>query len=191
MHHPLENFLRFTFFLYNMDTLKTFYKVFVMYDDRTAEPKVYALNLEEEALNQFKACLADPSCVDGALMPDAHTGYTLPIGGVMLNKNTIFPSYVGYDIGCGMCSVLTDIEKRDIAGKEKTIFHDIYRSIPCGEGRWGDFDGEIDLPTTDFGAKIFKKNKSQIGTLGGGNHFIEIGYDEEERIWITIHSGSR
>ena len=92
--------------------------------------KIYALNLENEALEQFKNCLSDESCIDGALMPDAHTGYTLPIGGVMLNKSKIFPSYVGYDIGCGMCAVKTDLKKSDIIGKEKSIFDSIYRSIP-------------------------------------------------------------
>lgn len=153
--------------------------------------KIYAENLEEEAFEQFKACLADPSCVDGALMPDAHTGYTLPIGWVILSKWKIFPSYVWYDIWCGMCSIKTDISKKDIIGKEKEIFDLIYENIPCGEWKWGSFTGTIDLPITEFWAQIFKSNGNQIWTLWGWNHFIEIGYDENDIIWVTIHSWSR
>lgn len=153
--------------------------------------KIYAENLEEEALEQFKACLSDPSCIDGALMPDAHTGYTLPIGWVILSKNKIFPSYVGYDIGCGMCSVKTNISKQEIIGKEKEIFDLIYENIPCGEWKWWTFSGTIDLPITEFWKQIFASNANQIGTLGWWNHFIEIWYDENDTIWVTIHSGSR
>ncbi len=153
--------------------------------------KIYAKNLENEALEQFKNCLSDESCVDGALMPDAHTWYTLPIGWVILNKNRIFPSYVWYDIGCGMCSVKTNLVKSDIEWKEDFIFNEIYKQIPCWEWKWWVFNWTINLPITQFWETIWKSNKNQIGTLGWWNHFIEIWYDEENNIWVTIHSWSR
>lgn len=153
--------------------------------------KIYALNLEKEALEQFTNCLSDDSCVDWALMSDAHTWYTLPIGWVIINKYKIFPSYVGYDIWCWMCSVKTNLTKEDIIWKEDFIFDEIYNKIPCWEWKWGHFNWIIDLPLTDFWKTIWESNKNQIWTLWGWNHFIEIWYDEENNIWITIHSWSR
>ncbi len=153
--------------------------------------KIHAKNVEEEAISQFTSCMSDPSVIDGALMPDAHTWYTLPIGWVILNKWKIFPSYVGYDIGCWVCWVKTNLKKSDIIGKEKEIFDKIYIEIPCWEWKWGTYDWSIELPITDIGKKFFESNLNQIGTLGGGNHFIEIGYDEDETIWVIAHSWSR
>jgi tRNA-splicing ligase RtcB len=156
--------------------------------------KIVAKNLEPEALSQFHACMNDPSAIDGALMADAHTGYTLPIGGVILSKGKVFPSYVGFDIGCGMCAVLTDLERKDVEPRKKEIFDKIYEEVPCGEGKSGkranvhpDTLGEH----TDFAQSIWESNSNQLGTLGGGNHFIEIGYDETDRVWVIVHSGSR
>lgn len=152
--------------------------------------KIYAKNLEQEALEQFKNCLSDESCIDWALMPDAHTWYTLPIWWVILNKNKIFPSYVWYDIGCGVCSVKTNLSKSYL-WIEQVIFNEIYKNIPCWEWKDWNFKWHLKAELTEYWHKIFKSNWSQIGTLWGGNHFIEIWYDEDDNIWVTIHSWSR
>ena len=76
--------------------------------------KIYSENIEQGALDQFESAMALPNIVRGALMPDAHLGYSLPIGGVVASKGIIYPSFVGYDIGCGMSAICTSIKKEDI-----------------------------------------------------------------------------
>lgn len=154
--------------------------------------KIYAKNLEQNVINQFTDCLKDSSCIDWALMPDAHLGYTLPIGWVILNKEKIFPAYVGYDIGCGMCAVRTNIYKNQIKWKEQEIFDKIYKEIPCWAWeKWISKEEITNMPLTDFWKTIWESNRNQIWTLWGWNHFIEIWYDELWTIWIIIHSWSR
>ncbi len=90
--------------------------------------KIYAEILETEALEQFNTAMSLPCNISGALMPDAHTGYTLPIGAVIKSDKMIFPAYVGYDIGCGMCAVKLDITKENL--DLKSIKESILEVIP-------------------------------------------------------------
>jgi tRNA-splicing ligase RtcB len=134
-----------------------------------------------------------------AVMPDCHQGYSLPIGGVALLERVISPAYVGYDIGCGMCLIVLPV-KMDEFGKDQNdylgeIFREIYQKIPVGYNR-----RKEGLPYEEFksscGSKeldksIAEKLYTQHGTLGSGNHFIEIGENSEGYATITIHSGSR
>lgn len=152
-------------------------------------------NIEGAALSQFFEAMKQDCVVRGALMPDAHAGYALPIGAVVATKDMIFPSWVGYDIGCGMCAIPTTFDRGYVESNKKAIFDQIYRDVPTGfdhnktSAEWS-YDG----PVSEFVRKeIVGKGApgKQIGTLGGGNHFIEIGHDENDRIWIIIHSGSR
>lgn len=155
--------------------------------------RIYAEVLEDAALEQFVQVMAHDAIVQGALMPDAHKGYGLPIGGVVASRDVIFPSFVGYDIGCGMCAVPTSFNREQVESNKKAIFDQIYRDVPTGfshnekEVDWT-YDGEISV----VGRGILNEGgRRQLGTLGGGNHFIEIGNDESNRVWIVIHSGSR
>ena len=157
--------------------------------------KIYAENLEQGALDQFTDALAHPAVLRGALMPDAHAGYTLPFGAVVACRDMIFPSFVGYDIGCGMCALPTSFDVRQVRENAKSIFDGIYRDVPVGfshnqkDSVW---EGESALPRTPDMQRIFDKNGlRQLGSLGGGNHFIEIGADETNKVWVIIHSGSR
>lgn len=156
--------------------------------------KIFGENIEQLALDQFESAIENDWVVKGALMPDAHAGYALPIGSVVATENVIIPSWVGYDIGCGMCAQKTDYKKADIERFQNTIFNEIYRTIPVGFNRH-EKDQNWDsskLNRTDFLQSVFDINGlKQLGTLGGGNHFIEIGYDELDCVWIIIHSGSR
>ena len=89
--------------------------------------------LEDGALEQFNSVKYLDCVVQGALMPDAHQGYTLPIGGVVATRDMIFPSWVGVDIGCGMCAAkFKGIKKSDIEDRKDEIFDGIYDRIPVG-----------------------------------------------------------
>ena len=152
--------------------------------------KIYADILEDEALEQFNNAMALECNIQGALMPDTHTGYTLPIGAVIKSKAKIFPSYVGYDIGCGMCAIKLDIYKEDIDLEKLKQF--ILDTIPLGIHRHKQPQNYEIQNSTVFTKDKFKQiGRFQIGTLGGGNHFIELGTGKDNKVWIIIHSGSR
>lgn len=160
--------------------------------------KIYADYVESGAIDQFVSAMEQDYVVQGALMPDVHSGYSLPIGAVVACKGVIVPAYVGYDIGCGMCAVPTSFDKADVISNSKAIFDEIYNRVPVGfahHAKGPKFEsvqllcGSSMTPVVD---DLLKKGAmNQLGTLGGGNHFIEIGYDENDRVWIIVHSGSR
>lgn len=159
------------------------------------ETKIYAEYLEQGALDQFNSAMAEPYAVKGALMPDAHSGYSLPIGAAVAAKDHIVPAWVGYDIGCGMCAVPTTFDVQQIRKYSDKIFDEIYRTIPVGN-KMNDTETSSKLNPNDLSnaGKIEFYNRggfTALGTLGGGNHFIEIGADETNKVWIIIHSGSR
>ncbi|MEE8393884.1 MAG: RtcB family protein [Rhodospirillales bacterium] len=155
-----------------------------------------ASHIEKGALDQFESAMAQSYVVQGALMADAHLGYSLPIGGVVATKGVIVPSWVGYDIGCGMSAVMTPFYVDHVADEDcrRRIFEAVYRSVPTGTG--GRHETKADwacgLPRTEFADGLYDSlGRLQLGTLGSGNHFIEVGHDEKGRIWVVIHSGSR
>lgn len=143
-----------------------------------------------------------------ALMPDCHYGYGMPIGGVLATKNVIVPNAVGMDIGCGMCYVQTNIQYKELQKIEhdrqpllKLIVNQVMRDIPVGfalhkekqpskviDQALIDMANDESLPD---GHGILENAYYQIGTLGGGNHFIEFQQDENGYIGIMLHSGSR
>lgn len=134
-----------------------------------------------------------------AIMPDCHQGYGMPIGGVLATKNVIVPNAVGVDIGCGMRIIETNLTVEEFMPHIKEIMKQIRKEIPVGFEHnkepdyigmpWtGSDDMEKELPIVN---EEYESAAKQIGTLGGGNHFIEIQEDENNKIWIMIHSGSR
>lgn len=156
--------------------------------------KIYAEVLEDEALAQFNSAMELDFVVKGALMPDAHTGYALPIGAVVATKDVIVPSWVGYDIGCGMSATkVLGVKKDDVQNHKQAIFDLIYKYVPVGFNI-SDFDtphSTSRLTTAGMAIAKHKNHTRALGTLGGGNHFIEIGYDGDDGVWIVVHSGSR
>lgn len=160
----------------------------------TVPYKIFAEYLEDESIRQFEDCLRMEGCIQGALMPDAHSGYTAPIGSVLKFQSKISPQLVGYDIGCGMCSVLTNVKTSDITQKQLVQIKDtIISTIPVGNNRHKREQTYINnLPTTQFLDSVLTSTGIyQLGTLGGGNHFIELGTNQDGLLAITIHSGSR
>ena len=156
--------------------------------------KIYAEYIEPEALAQFESAIEQPFTIRGVLLPDVHTGYSLPIGSVIATDSVIVPAWVGYDIGCGMCAIPTTFKKEDVVACSASIFNGIYKKVPTGFAHnlhatsWD----RSNIACTPFLDAIYLEGGAkQLGSLGSGNHFIEIGYDEDNRIWIVIHSGSR
>ena len=129
-----------------------------------------------------------------AIMPDSHLGYGMPIGGILATKDAIIPNAVGVDIGCGMCSLRTDlkeIEQKDL----KKIMSTIRKTVPVGFNHHLEDQDEIWMPSLEENlpivSKEFERALTQVGTLGGGNHFIEIQRGSDGYIWLMVHSGSR
>lgn len=128
-----------------------------------------------------------------ALMPDAHQGYGAPIGGVMASLGAVIPNFVGVDIACGMQAVMFD---RRYVGvdKIKRIMGEVRELIPMGMNHNAercDLSLMPDLPTGPVTSAEFQSARCQLGTLGGGNHFIEFQVDETGYLWAMLHSGSR
>lgn len=137
-----------------------------------------------------------------ALMPDAHVGYGMPIGGVLATTDVVIPNAVGVDIGCGMCAL--QLPLRDIGtGLLKDILGLIRQRIPVGFKHHNEPQNYTCMPSIDVDrlrtpdgfyevtSLEYDSALKQIGTLGGGNHFIEIQRGSDNHIWIMIHSGSR
>jgi tRNA-splicing ligase RtcB len=155
--------------------------------------KIYAELLDASSQEQFYNVLNEPYVNYAALMPDAHAGYTMPIGGVCAAKGKVVPQFVGFDIGCGMCAYKTEYTKEDVKKHAETIYQAIVTRIPLGFQTHKNHQSlKLDLPKTALAESLLQSiGLKQIGTLGGGNHFIEIGYGRDEMAWIVIHSGSR
>lgn len=131
-----------------------------------------------------------------AIMPDAHQGYGMPIGGVMAAKGVVVPNAVGVDIGCGMCAVKTSLTEIDTDTLKK-IMGEIRKVVPVGRNKHKKYESEQSrlMPTITDDLPIcnqeYQNALISLGTLGGGNHFIEIQKGDDGHIWIMIHSGSR
>lgn len=136
-----------------------------------------------------------------AVMPDCHVGKGATVGTVIATRDAVIPAAVGVDIGCGMIAVKTSLTRPQL-GDLKAIRAGIERRIPMSAGRWNRTILDTARPSVEHLAeqaggenldrKFSTKDwKLQLGTLGGGNHFIEICLDEHEHVWLTVHSGSR
>jgi tRNA-splicing ligase RtcB len=138
-----------------------------------------------------------------ALMPDVHLGMGATIGSVVPTDGAVIPAAVGVDIGCGMMAVRTSIQSHELPDSLLKLRQRIEDTIPVGQGQhdYNTYKGYADMriPSRTFRrvAKMrsrdnpAKKAALQMGTLGGGNHFIEICLDENEEVWMMLHSGSR
>lgn len=175
----------------------------------------YSIGLDEETLNQFKDCYSEKFVEKAALMPDAHRGYVAPIGAVLITKDYIVPAWVGYDIGCGLIAV--KISGKNILEKVKKNQDEIYKLVkkvvPMGLGnknkhgkeeiseeskkRFEELlekfrEGEHDKQIYQF---IKSVGLRDLGTLGAGNHFVSLNYEEKQKsndyVWLVVHCGSR
>lgn len=168
---------------------------------------LYAGNLEEGAQQQAEWCARLPHAFHHiAIMPDAHQGYAMPVGGVMAMKGAVMPNAVGVDIGCGMVAAQTSVDAWAVHKDLEKAAREILHRIPVGFD-WHEKPQQGEVLDRVLKAKGKEKNRLkermpvvmehedeiayQLGTLGGGNHFIELQRDEENRLWVMLHSGSR
>ncbi|RYY60760.1 MAG: RtcB family protein [Chitinophagaceae bacterium] len=167
--------------------------------------------IEDGAMKQMNVAMALPVTVAGALMPDAHQGYGLPIGGVLATKNAIIPYGVGVDIGCRMALTVFDIPENYFLENEAKFKRELvaHTKFGAGHGFHGRYKADhavldsADFNVAPFVKQLHDKAYSQLGTSGGGNHFVEWGIIEftgrdealnmEKGKYLALlsHSGSR
>ncbi|GAA2524965.1 RtcB family protein [Pilimelia columellifera] len=174
--------------------------------------------VEPAALQQLRNIAALPWAVGVRVMPDVHVGKGATVGSVIALRDAISPAAVGVDIGCGMSAVRTSLRAGDLPDDLRRMRGLIERAIPTGyhghdkpvdtnklrdpggkplvdERGWPDFWRRFEDVHAPVDGKLSRRAASQLGTLGGGNHFIEVcvqnGGDDPGRVWLMLHSGSR
>ncbi len=162
--------------------------------------KIWTNEVDENAINQITNLTTLPFLFHHlAIMPDVHAGKGMPIGGVLACEGAVIPNAVGVDIGCGMCAVKTNWSVEELPKEviRKKIMKGIRERIPLGMDHHKEAQDAMYLPQGyDIDKmEIVKRRQNsilhEVGTLGGGNHFIELQKDEDGNLWIMIHSGSR
>ena len=150
-----------------------------------------------QTIEQITRSAADRRVVASALMADGHLGYAMPIGGVVAYDNAVSPNGVGFDISCGNKAVLTDASADDVRRDIASIMDDIFAAVSFG---LGSVSGEatdhelFDDPAWRTVPEIeaFKDTaRKQLGSIGSGNHYVDLFSDEHGRVWIGVHFGSR
>lgn len=131
-----------------------------------------------------------------ALMPDAHVGFGMPIGGILAAEGEVVPHAVGLDIGCGVRAWRLNLPAEELDPARDEILNDIQRSVPTGfhwhrQSQAHRSDLFDDVPDSSALRAELHKAERQLGSLGGGNHFIELQSDAEGTAWAMVHSGSR
>jgi tRNA-splicing ligase RtcB len=164
--------------------------------------------IEPETLRQVRDIASLDGAVRVAVMPDAHKGYGMPIGCMLATDGVVVPYAVGVDIGCGMIAAQTTIGLADVTPERvRQVLEGIYRRVPVGQptrrdAKQGSFETRQDSVAlrewwSDGGEddpvlrSVRERADRQVGTLGGGNHFVEVQADDEGAIWLMLHTGSR
>ena len=166
------------------------------------EVRSWASLIDENCRLQAEAISRVP-ILDGylALMPDAHHGFGPPVGSALKTRDAVMPYAIGVDIGCGMIAAQTDLTRDRLRGHEGRILGMIRESIPSGVGKSHArqtmasrdfFQRHSNPPTAGLSdERLIDVARIQFGTLGSGNHFVEVCEDKEGGVWIVLHSGSR
>lgn len=153
---------------------------------------------EQGSIDQAEKCLIEADAF--ILMADNHKGYGMPVGGVAVYTDKISPAGVGFDIACGNKAVKTNLKLVDIQGRLEEFADTIFANLSFGVGLNNDTKVEHDLfndpawTEVDFlkdNQSLFAKAQNQLGTIGSGNHYVDVFVDENEDIWVGVHFGSR
>jgi tRNA-splicing ligase RtcB (3'-phosphate/5'-hydroxy nucleic acid ligase) len=165
--------------------------------------------LEPEVMRQARLVAGLPITEAVCLMPDAHFGIGGPVGGVIATRGAVVPALVGVDIGCGMIATRTDLTASMLEDRHVAVRAAIEARVPVGgpgiKGSWEERRGTpaaVDAAWAELAPRfdaVLARNprikaspaRTQLGTLGGGNHFIEVCLDEGGAVWLMVHSGSR
>ncbi|MBS1722443.1 MAG: RtcB family protein [Armatimonadetes bacterium] len=156
---------------------------------------VFGDPVDQGALEQIKNAQRYATRV--ALMADHHLGFGVPIGGVVAYPEHVSPSGVGYDIACGNKAVLTDANSIKVKTRIHSYMDEVFKKISFGVGRVNEEQVEHELFDDPAWSEIpvLKKSKdkavAQLGTVGSGNHYVDIFLDEKDRVWVGVHFGSR
>lgn len=156
------------------------------------------------AVKQIQCCMEDEQVAAAALMGDHHLGYAMPIGGVVGYHGMVSPSGVGYDIACGNKAVRLDMTGDELRKDIKPFMDMIYREISFGVGRKNQEDVDHELFDDDTWSLVDSLDirvpkcrdmkqlaRQQLGTVGSGNHYVDLFVDEQDRVWCGVHFGSR
>ena len=149
----------------------------------------------QNAVEQMENCAKDAEHC--ALMADHHLGYAVPIGGVIAYDGKVSPSGVGFDIACGNKAVLLDCEAEEVKSHISTIMDDLWKALSFGLGRINKEQVDHQLFEDDPAwlipaiRPLKQRARSQLGTIGSGNHYVDIFVDERDRVWVGVHFGSR
>ena len=167
------------------------------------------VDVEPAALEQLRNISRLPWVHGLRVMPDVHLGKGATVGSVVAMRNAVSPAAVGVDIGCGMAAVRTDLTAADLPDNLGLLRHEIERAIPVGFNAHGSAPDVDRIGVTQVNGRPWdgfwsgfrdlhqgvqdreSKSMKQMGTLGGGNHFIEVTTDETGQVWLMLHSGSR
>lgn len=164
-----------------------------------ATPMIYGYPVDERALAQLKNAMK--TAVTGCLMADHHLGYSVPIGGVLAYDDAVSPSGVGYDIACGNKAVKLDLTGDEIRDRIPAIMDEVWKTVSFGIGRKN--AEKVDHPLFDdplwWESDFLKADDSkmktlaaeQLGTVGSGNHYVDVFEDEDGWVWVGVHFGSR
>ncbi|MFC1491671.1 RtcB family protein [Nitrospinota bacterium] len=149
------------------------------------------------AERQIRRCLEDPEAASGALCADHHLGYSMPIGGVIAYRRAVSPSGVGYDIACGNKAVRTNLSASAVRAGIVPLMDEIFQKLEFGMGRRNPepvdhalFDDPAWRSVSPL-APLKDLARSQLGTIGSGNHYVDLFEDEEGVLWVGVHFGSR
>ena len=162
--------------------------------------KIWARTVDPSAFKQIMNLSTLPFAYHHlAFMPDVHAGVGMTIGGVLAAESAVVPNDVGVDIGCGMCAVKTNIRVEDLTSESlrKVFMRGVRSAVPLGMEHHKVPQDEalmpqgFDIDSMWVVSRQYKSALKQLGTLGGGNHFIEFQKDPEGWMWVMIHSGSR
>ena len=152
---------------------------------------------DESTIGQIKRCADDERVAGAALMADGHKGYAMPIGGVVAYRDAISPNGVGFDISCGNKAAKTTVRADDIRADIGRIMDQVVRTVAFGIGRTSGANADHPLFNDPTWRDVPRLNKlkqlarEQLGTVGSGNHYVDILEDEEGWIWVGVHFGSR
>lgn len=176
--------------------------------DQPVPIKIWTEDIDEASKQQLRNIASLPFIHHHiAAMPDVHLGKGATIGSVIATRQAIIPAAVGVDLGCGMVAVRLSLNADNLTEKSlQKVFHQISRDVPVGRAQHSDESALTDTANL-FATRLnalterhpqllkafgkFSKWVNQMGTLGGGNHFIEVCLDQSNQVWIMLHSGSR
>ncbi len=156
---------------------------------------IYGDPVDEHAREQLLRC--SETAVAGALMADHHLGYSMPIGGVLAYPEHVSPSGVGYDIACGNLAVQTNLTAAEVVPHLGSILDEIFASLSFGMGLTNaaspdhelfEDDSAWDIPAVE---ELRGLAQNQLGTIGAGNHYVDLLLDEMNQVWVACHLGSR